>query len=124
MGTRGEVVYQMVQNSALREISMSNPECLLNKAYFFVDSLDCPAYVPLGKISSLHVQKGADDNYYEVVLTTVSGREFISKGFTSLETAIDFCEEQMCIISDYNRRLAEIKNSQNNQDTLQDVRDN
>jgi len=83
----------------------------LDDAYFFVDNSQYAAYVPLGMIASLHTvpcEKGlsGDDGYHNVVLTTVSGREYVSKSFSSFKAAMDFCEEQMGEIGEYRKALA------------------
>lgn len=82
----------------------------LDMAFFYVDNSQYAAYIPLGMISSLHTVRSDgykdSDNYYDVVVTTVAGKEFITQGFNSFEEATSFCEEQMKEISDYNRTLA------------------
>jgi len=83
----------------------------LDDAYFFVDNNHYVAYVPLGMIASLHAvpcENGLydDDGYHDVVLTTVSGREYVTQGFSSLKAAMDFCEEQMGEIAAYRKALA------------------
>lgn len=78
----------------------------LDMAYFFVDNTQYAAYIPLNMISSLHTILG-ENGYTDVVVTTITGKEFITQGFESLVSAMEFCKEQMKEISDYNRALAE-----------------
>lgn len=78
----------------------------LDMAYFFIDNSQYAAYIPLNMIASLHTVAG-EDEYTDVVVTTITGKEFITQGFEDLTSAMNFCEEQMQEISDYNRALAE-----------------
>ena len=88
---------------------MEAEELRLDDAYFLVNDDNNVAFVPLGMIASLHIvqDKNCEDLYCNVVLTTVSGKEFIHDGmFTSWDTAIEFCKEQMREISNYRKALA------------------
>lgn len=77
----------------------------LTKAYVLTDDALCPAYIPLKMIASMHINPNYEIDSSQVVITTVSGREFVTE-LMPHKKALDFCRDMMDEISEYNALLA------------------